>query len=163
VGEQLNAPPAGDPRAARRPGIASALTLWLGLTPLLQLASLVGLRIGNFAPDRPWNYVAYGLAAPYVAWLVWHGRPRARFAAYVFLTHEAVRALHFHRRDAVAVAALWVLLLQLPTARRWMPSLRPSEMRARWRQALSGERHDRPPSGHGDTPATPSDKSFGAS
>ena len=68
----------------------------------------------NFAPDRPWNYLAYGLAAPYVAWLVWRRRPRARFAAYVFLTHEAVRGIHFHRRDAVAIAALWVLLLQLP-------------------------------------------------
>jgi hypothetical protein len=46
--------------------------------------------------------------------------------------------MHFHRRDAVAIAALWVLLLQLPAARRWMPSLRPAEMRARWRRALTG-------------------------
>jgi hypothetical protein len=123
-----------------RPLVVRLLVLWLALAPVLQALSLAGLRVGNFAPDRPWNYLAYGLAAPYVAWLVWRRRPRARFAAYVFLTHESVRGMHFHRRDAVAVAILWVLLLQLPAARRYMPSLRPAEMRARWRQALTGPR-----------------------
>jgi hypothetical protein len=118
----------------RPPGIVLALTAWLALAPLLQLASLAGFRAGNFAPDRPWSYVAYGLAAPYVAWLVWRRHPRARFAAYVFLTHEALRGLHLHRWDAVALAAVWVLLLQWPSARQWLPSLRPADMRARWRR-----------------------------
>jgi hypothetical protein len=119
---------------ARPPGIVLALTAWLALAPVLQLASLAGLRVGNFAPDRPWSYVAYGVAAPYVAWLVWHRHPRARFAAYVFLTHEAVRGLHLGRWEAVGAAGLGVLLLQLPAARSWLPSLRPAEMRARWRR-----------------------------
>ena len=126
--------------AGTRPLVVRLLVLWLALAPALQALSLAGLRVGNFAPDRPWNYLAYGLAAPYVAWLVWQRRPRARFATYVFLSHEAVRGVHFHRRDAVAIAVLWVLLLQLPAARRYMPSLRPAEMRARWRRALTGPR-----------------------
>lgn len=129
--------PAGaeEPRGGggARPGVIRALVAWLALSPVLQGLSLAGLRIANFAPDRAWNYLAYGLAAPYVAWLVWRRHPRARFAAYVFLTHEAVRGLHGHRRDAVAVALAWVLLLQLPAARRWLPSLRPAEIVARWR------------------------------
>ena len=75
--------------------------VWLGAAPLLQALSLAGLRVAGFAPDRPWNYIAYGLFAPYVAWLVWHRHPRARFVAYVFFTHEAVRGVHFHRWDAV--------------------------------------------------------------
>ena len=133
--------------AGPRPLVVRLLVLWLALAPALQVLSLAGLRVGNFAPDRPWNYLAYGLAAPWVAWLVWRRRPRARFAAYVFFSHEAVRGLHFHRRDAVAIAVLWVLLLQLPTARRYMPSLRPSEMRARWRRALTGPRDDPAPGG----------------
>jgi hypothetical protein len=130
----------GEPDDARRPAVVVALAAWLALAPVLQALSLAGLRVGNFASERPWNYLVYGLAAPYVAWLVWRRRPRARFAAYVFFTHEAVRGLHFHRRDAVVLAALWVLLLQLPAARRWMPSLRPAEMRERWRRQLTGDR-----------------------
>jgi hypothetical protein len=122
-----------------RPSVIVALAAWLALAPALQALSVAGLRVGNFAPDRLWNYFAYGLAAPYIAWLVWHRHPRARFAAYVFLTHEAVRGLHLHRPDAVALAVLWVLLLQLSAARRWLPSLRPAQMRARWR------RRDTPP------------------
>jgi hypothetical protein len=137
----------------------------LALAPLLQALSFAGLRVANFAPDRPWNYLAYGLAAPYVGWLVWRRHPRARFAAYVLLTHEALRGVHFHRRDAVAIAAGWVLLLQLPAARRWMPALRPAEMRARWRRVLTGDRGgltDAAPPGSappspppGDSPRTP--------
>jgi hypothetical protein len=117
-----------------RPGVVVALAAWLAVAPLLQALSWGGLRVANFAPDRPWNYLAYGLAAPWVAWLVWGRRPRARFAAYVFLTHEAWRGVQFRRLDAVVIALLWVLLLQLPAARRWMPSLHPAEMRARWRR-----------------------------
>lgn len=139
----------GDRAGDRRPAVVRLLVAWLALAPVLQALSLPGLRVANFAPDRPWNYVAYGLAAPYVAWLIWRRQPRARFAAYVFLTHEAVRGIHFHRRDAVAIAALWVLLLQLPAARRFMPSLHLAEMRARWRRQLTGNRG-------GDTRADPS-------
>jgi hypothetical protein len=144
--------PDSDAAPAPRPGVIAALAAWLALAPALQALSAAGLRLGNFAPDRPWNYLAYGLGAPYVAWLVWHRHPRARFAAYVFLTHEAVRGLHFQRRDAVALAALWVLLLQLPRARRWLPSLRPAEMRARWRRGGT----PRAEPGSGRVPGTPS-------
>ena len=132
-----------DRESVLRPRIIAGLAMWLALAPLLQALSLAGLRLANFAPDRPWNYVAYGLAAPYVAWLVWRRQPRARFAAYVFLTHEILRGVHAHRRDAVAIAVMWVLVLQFPAARRWMPSLRPAEMRARWRRPLTGGRGDR--------------------
>jgi len=129
--------PGGGHTTGRRPLVVWTLAAWLGAAPLLQALRLAGLRVANFAPDRPWNYVAYGLAAPYVAWLVWRRHPRARFAAYVFLTHEAVRGVHFQRWDAVALAGLWILLLQLPAARRWLPSLNPAEMRARWRRRLA--------------------------
>src|SRR5947208_11135490 len=72
-----------------------------------------------------------GLVAPYVAALLWRRHPRARFAAYVFLTHEAARGLHFGHWEAAAVAAGWLAVLQLPAARRWAPSLRPADVAAR--------------------------------
>jgi hypothetical protein len=124
----------GERQGAPRPRVIIALVLALAAAPVLQAASLAGLRVLNFAPDRPWNYVAYGLAAPYVAALLWRRRPRARFAAYVFLTHEAARGLHFGRWEAAAVAVAWIALLQLPAARRWAPSLRPADVLARLRR-----------------------------
>ena len=71
------------------------------------------------------------MAAPYVAALLWRRHPRARFAAYVFLSHETVRGLHFRHWAAVLVALAGIALLQLPSARRYAPSLRPAEIRAR--------------------------------
>jgi hypothetical protein len=139
----VTAIPDGDRRGRRPPGIVRMLAAWLALAPLLQGLSLAGLRLGNFAPDRPWNYLVYGLVAPYVAWLVWRCPARARFAAYVVLAHEILRGVHSHRRDAVAIAVLWVLLLQLPAARRWMPSLRPAEMWARFRLGPTPDRGSR--------------------
>lgn len=128
-------------RPETRPWVITGLVAALAAAPVLQAASLAGLRVLNFAPDRPWNYLAYGLAAPYVAVLLSRRHPRARFAAYVFLTHEALRGLHFRHWDAVAVAAAWIALLQLPAARRYAPSLRPAEIRARlpWRRRRAPE------------------------
>lgn len=119
--------------ALRRPWVITLLALALFSAPALQAASLAGLGALNFAPDRPWNYLAYGLVAPYVGLLLWRRHRRARFAAYLFLTHEAARGLHFGHWDAVAVALAWVALLQLPAARRYAPSLRPAEILARLR------------------------------
>lgn len=124
--------------AMARPLVVTALAAWLGLFPALQAASLAGLRFLNFAPDRPWNWLAYGLAAPYVAALLWRRHPRARFATYVFLSHETVRGAHFHHPAAVGVAVAGVILLQLPSARRWAPSLRPAEIGARLRRLAGG-------------------------
>ncbi len=133
--------------SARRPWVITGLALALFLAPALQAASLAGLRLLNFAPDRPWNYLAYGLGAPYVGVLLWRRHPRCRFAAYVFLTHETFRGLHFAHWDAVSVGLGWIALLQLPAARRYAPSLRPSEILgrlARFSARRSGSR-GRPP------------------
>lgn len=123
-----------DGAGPRPPWPVAALALACALAPALQAASLAGLRVLNFAPERPWNWVAYGLAAPWVASLLWRGHPRARFAAYVFCSHEAIRAIHFRRWDAVLAAAAAILLLQLPSARRWLPRIRPAEAWARLRR-----------------------------
>src|SRR5262249_56214551 len=108
--ETVNARPNSVRWTEPRPGVIIALSAWFALMPVLQGLTLAGLHVGNFAPDRPWNYVAYGLAAPYVAWLVWCRRPRARFAAYVFLTHETLRGLHFPHNDPLPLTLPPVIL-----------------------------------------------------
>jgi hypothetical protein len=115
----------------RRPAVIVGLAAVGAVAPLLQVASLAGLRVLNVAADRPWSWLAYGLAAPYVAVLLWRRYPRARFAAYLFWTHEVIRGIHLAHWDAVAVAVGAILLLQIPSGRRWAPSLRPAEIRAR--------------------------------
>jgi hypothetical protein len=115
-----------------------ALSLALAVAPLLQAASLAGLLVLNAAAGRPWSWLAYGLAAPWVAALLWRRHPRARFAAYVLLTHEVLRGLHGGRWDAVVAGALGIGLLQLPAARCWVPSLRPADVLARLRGSRQG-------------------------
>lgn len=123
-------------RRPRPPWAITGLAAALVLGPALQAGTLAGLHVLGAAPGRPWGWVAYGLAAPWVALLLWRRHPRGRFAAYVFLSHEILRGVHFHRGDAVLVALAAIGLLQLPSARRWAPSLRPADVLARlarWR------------------------------
>jgi hypothetical protein len=120
--------------------VVVVLVVALAAAPLLQAASLAGVPVLSAAANRPWSWLAYGLAAPWVAVLLRRRHPRARFAAYVFLTHEVLRGLHAGRWDAVTAGALGIGLLQLPAARRWVPSLRPADVLAR----LGGLRQ-RPP------------------
>src|SRR5881409_3881871 len=44
--------------ADTRPWVITGLVAALAAAPALQAASLSGLRLLNFAPDRPWNYLA---------------------------------------------------------------------------------------------------------
>ena len=128
-------PPAGP---LRRPWIITALALFLVAAPALQALALGGLAILNFSSAHLWNYRAYGVAAPWVGILLWRRQPRARVAAYVFLSHETARGLHFRHWDAVALALGWIALLQLPSARRYAPSVRPAAVRARLLRLLQG-------------------------
>jgi hypothetical protein len=88
---------------------------------ILLPASLV-VYAGIAVMHRWWPSAVF---APVVAWLLWRGDRRARFAAYIFFSVMLVRA---------AVAASWPLAvfalaaigaLQLPAARRLWPRLTP--------------------------------------
>ncbi len=111
--------------------------------PLLQIvAAITGWHIGNFGTTRWANWPIYLAAAPFAGWLLWSGHPRARFAAYILLTTEALRSVRALVRipnapgawSTLVVAIAIIIALQLPSARRFCPSLRPSEIRSRLRQ-----------------------------
>jgi hypothetical protein len=130
--------PDPSPSPRRRPRVVTGLALWLLAAPALQALALAGRPVLNFASGHVWNYLAYGLAAPWVGILLWRRHPRARFAAYVFLTLEAWRGLRLRHWDAVWLALAWIALLQLPSARRYAPSVRPAAVRARLVRLFQG-------------------------
>src|SRR2546422_465378 len=57
-----------------------------------------------------------GLVAPVVAALLWRRHPRARFAAYVFLSLVALRGALAHRWAALAFAVVVVALMRTTPA-----------------------------------------------
>lgn len=90
----------------------------------------------------PWlNYgygwasgVAYGIGAPVAAYLLWRRSGRARLAAYVFFTFDAVRSIRLGHPLPLALDVATVLYLQTPPMRRLYPSM---ARRARaWRRRL---------------------------
>ncbi|PYN59560.1 MAG: hypothetical protein DMD92_08665 [Candidatus Rokuibacteriota bacterium] len=70
-----------------------------------------------------------GLAAPVIAFLLWRRHPRARFAAYVFLSVVALRGVLTRHWLAFTFAALAVALMQTAAARRTWPPLRAGRTR----------------------------------
>ena len=93
---------------------------------LLLAAALLGYAAIALGLMRWWFS---GAAALVVAALLWRRHPRARFAAYVYFSALALRALGRHQWAVLAFAAGAVALLQLPAARRVWPRLRPGNVR----------------------------------
>ena len=133
----------------RRPAIITLLACYLLANPFLQVAAVLApqhARLFNFGPH--WlSYAVYILVAPLVGYLLWTGHPRARFAVYLFLSLELFRGLRFRHWDAVAFALVVIALLQTPGARRFCPSIRSAELRARLRKRLPLARVWRKPGG----------------
>ena len=131
--------------ATSRPVVITAIAATFFAAPALQIiAALSGWPIGSFGTARWLNWPLYLAAAPFAGWLLWKGRSRARFATYIFLTTEALRSVRaLMRHDpapvpwaTLAVVVALILMLQLPAARRFCPSLRPAEIRARLRRRV---------------------------
>ncbi len=120
------------------PAVIALLACYLFANPFLQVAAVLApqhVRLFNFGP-RWLSYPVYVLVAPLVGYLLWTGHPRARFAVYLFLSLELFRGLRFRRWDAVVLALAIIALLQTPGARRFCPSIRSAEWRARLRKRL---------------------------
>src|SRR5258708_37964979 len=92
--------PDPSPAPRRRPGVVTSLALWLLAAPALQALALGGLPVLNFSPGHVWNYLAYGLAAPWGGILLWRRHPRPRFPASAFLTPETWRRVPLRPPDA---------------------------------------------------------------
>jgi hypothetical protein len=115
-------------------------------TPALVLTAFFGLRVagalGSVALGQPFlvyqppywrTLLIYGGGGSYVSYLCWRRLPRARFAAYICLTVDVIRALRGHYWWVFVLDVAVVLLMQLPAFRAVYPALQPGHILRRRR------------------------------
>jgi hypothetical protein len=121
----------------RRPAGLWLLTVALLISPLFHLLALVfDTRWLNFGSRQLWDAFVYFVIAPVVGTLMLRRHERARFSVYVFLSCEIVRAIRIHSWLLGLLAAVFILYLQLPAARRVHPSVDPRKVMKRLRFRL---------------------------
>ena len=118
----------------RRPAGLWLLTLVLLASPAIHLLALFfDTRWLNFGSRHPWDAFVYFVIAPVVGALMLRRHERARFSAYVFLSCEILRAIRIHSWPLGVLAAFAILYMQLPSPRRFHPSVDPRKVMARLR------------------------------
>src|SRR4051812_6547684 len=124
----------GAEKESSRPFVLWILTLALLASPVIHaVALLLRTRWLNFGSVRPWDGFVYFLIAPVVGVLMLRRHERARFSVYVFLSCEILRAIRIHSAGLGVLAVGFLLILQLPAARRFHPSVDPHKVLARLR------------------------------
>ena len=118
----------------RRPAGLWLLTVVLLTSPVIHLLALFfDTRWLNFVSRQPWDAFVYFAIAPVVGALMLRRHERARFSVYVFLSCEILRATRIHSWPLGLLAAISILYLQLPAARRFHPAVDPRAVMARLR------------------------------
>jgi hypothetical protein len=108
------------------------LTAFFGLQVVLASGSFaLGLPWLTFQPPYWRTLLIYGCGAAYIGYLCWRRSPRARFAAYVFLTVDLIRAVRGSHWGTVLIDLTVLGVMQLPTFRAIYPSIRPGDLRGR--------------------------------
>jgi len=106
-----------------RPDVALVVLYLAAALPLQFWAYLVSPFIWmNYGPPLWPNFVAYAAVAPYVGYLLWRRSPRARFAAYTFLTFDVLRSTRLAHWLPLVLDVIIILYLQTPEMRRLYPS-----------------------------------------
>ena len=105
------------------------LTAFFALQVVLATGSFaLALSFLTYQPPYWRTLLIYGCGAAVVGYLCWRQSPRARFAAYVFLTVDVIRAVR-GSHGATALIDLAVLgVMQLPALRAAYPSIRPGHL-----------------------------------
>jgi hypothetical protein len=120
------------------------LTVVLLTSPVFHaLALFYNQRWLNFGSHHPWDAFVYFIIAPVVGTLMLRRHERARFSVYVFLSCEILRAIRIHSWLLGLLAAVSILYLQFPAARRFHPSVDPRKVMARLRLNSQPSHHTR--------------------
>ena len=131
----------GEHAATSRPPGLWLLTAILLASPVMHGAALLlGQHWLNYGSPRAWDALVYFLIAPVVGTLMLRRSERARFSVYVFLSCEIVRAIRIESLALGVLSLAAILYLQLPSARRYHPSVDPRRVleRVRLRRRASG-------------------------
>jgi hypothetical protein len=132
---------------SEKPLAVFVLTAFIGLQVIgASMALALGRPFLNYQPPYWRTLLIYGGGASYVSYLCWRQSPRARFATYIFLTVDLIRALRRGQWWIVPLDLVVLTLMQLPAFRTAFPSLRPADLMTRWRRRLQRARrtHGRP-------------------
>lgn len=93
---------------------------------------LLGLPFLNYQPPYWRTLLIYGCGAAYIAYLCWRQSPRARFAAYIFLSVDVMRAIRGSLWWTVLIDLAVIIVMQTPTFRAVYPPIRPGSLRRRY-------------------------------
>jgi hypothetical protein len=137
---------------ARAP-VVYGLTAFFGLRGVLASVSFaLGLPWLTYQPPYWRTLLIYGCGAAYIGYLCWRQSPRARFAAYVFLTVDIIRAGRGNHWGTVVIDLVVLSILQLPWVRAVYPSIRPRQLRRRRGSQATSPVNERPNPPGGEQP-----------
>lgn len=83
----------------------------------------------TYQPPYWRTLLIYGCGAAYIGYLCWRQSPRARFATYVFLSVDIIRAVRGGHWPTVVIDLGVLSIMQLPSVRAVYPALRPRDWR----------------------------------
>jgi hypothetical protein len=125
---------------SEKPPAVFVLTAFFGLQVIGASMSLaLGRPLLNYQPPYWRTLLIYGGGASYVGYLCWRRSPRGRFATYIFLTVDLIRALRHGQWWVVPLDLAVIMVMQTPAFRAAFPSIRPSDLMTRWRRRLQKE------------------------
>jgi hypothetical protein len=93
---------------------------------------LLGLPFLNYQPPYWRTLLIYGCGAAYIAYLCWRQSPRARFAAYIFLSVDVMRVIRGSHWLTVLIDLAVIIVMQMPTFRAVYPPIRPGSRPGQW-------------------------------
>jgi len=108
------------------------LTAFFGLQAVLAGSSFIlGRPFFTYQPPYWRTLLIYGGGSTYIAYLCWRRSPRARFAAYIFLTVDVVRAVRGSHWWMLVIDLALIAIMQTRTFREVYPSIQPGDIRGR--------------------------------
>lgn len=108
------------------------LTAFFGLQVVLAGSSFIlGRPFLTYQPPYWRTLLIYGGGSAYIAYLCWRRSPRARFAAYIFLTVDVVRAVRGNHWWTLVIDLALIAIMQMRAFREVYPSIQPGDIRGR--------------------------------